>query len=396
MKIASRLANVSESATLAIAAKAKAMKAQGIDVINFGVGEPDFDTPPSIKAACKAALDAGKTKYTPASGIPELKAAICGWSKRLYNLDYSAKQCIVTCGGKHALANAFLALVEPGDKVLIPAPYWVSYPEQVKLAGGVPVILPTRLADGFRLNPAELRAALRGVRIFVLNTPNNPGGFAYTAEETKAIADVLAEFPDVTIFADEIYELLVYGGRKFVSLPALAPQLKDRTILFNGAAKTFSMTGWRIGWALGPADAIEAMGTVQSQMTSNPTTMAQWACIDALNAPPPEVEQMRAEFEVRGQLMAAGLNAITGVKCLAAEGAFYCFPDVSAHFGRTIDGRAITGSVSLAELLLEKAHVAVVPGEPFGADAHVRLSFACSRAQIQAGIERIGTLLAGR
>ncbi|MDD4889846.1 MAG: pyridoxal phosphate-dependent aminotransferase [Phycisphaerae bacterium] len=393
MKIASRLANVSESATLAIAAKAKAMKAQGIDVINFGVGEPDFDTPPAIKAACKAALDAGKTKYTPASGIPELKAAVCAWTKRLHNVDYSAKQCIITCGGKHALANAFLALVDPGDKVLIPAPYWVSYPEQVKLAGGVPVIVTATLADGFRLNPAALRAALKGVKIFVLNTPNNPGGFAYTTAETRAIADVLREFPDVIVFADEIYELLVYGGRKFVSLPAIAPELKDRTILFNGAAKTFSMTGWRIGWALGPVPVIEAMGAVQSQMTSNPTTMAQWATVEGLNNPPPEVEQMRAEFEIRGKLMADGLNAIPGVKCLSAEGAFYCFPDLSAHFGRTIDGQKITGSVSLAEALLEKAHVAVVPGEPFGADAHVRLSFACSRQQIQAGVERIAMLL---
>jgi aspartate aminotransferase len=379
MNIASRLAQISESATLAISARANAMKKQGVDVINFGVGEPDFPTPPAICAAAKAALDAGKTKYTPASGIPELKAAVCGWTKRLYNVEYSAKQAIITCGGKHALANAFLALLEPGDRVLIPAPYWVSYPEQVKLAGGVPVTLQTRLENGFRIDLAELRQALRGVRVFVLNTPNNPGGFAYTPEETRAIAGVLAEFPEVIVFADEIYELLVYGGRKFVSLAAIAPELKDRTVLFNGAAKTFSMTGWRIGWALGPVEVIEAMGTVQSQMTSNPTTMAQWAAVEALNNPPPEVEQMRAEFEVRGKLMADGLNAIPGVKCLAAEGAFYCFPDMSAHFGRTINGRKITGSVSLAEALLEFAHV--------------RLSFACSRQTIAAGLERIAKLL---
>lgn len=395
MKIASRLANVSESATLAIGAKAKAMKAQGIDVVNFTVGEPDFDTPPAIKQACKASLDKGQTKYTAATGIPELKTAVCGWMKRLYGVDYTAKETIITCGGKHALANAFLALVEPGDRVLIPAPYWVSYPEQAKLAGGVPVELQTRLEDGFRINLDQLRKALKtGIRIFVLNTPNNPGGFAYTTEETKAIADVLTDFPDTIVFADEIYELLVFGGKKFTSLAAIAPQLKDRTIVFSGAAKTFSMTGWRIGWALGPANVIEAMGTVQSQMTSNPTTMAQYATVDALNNVPTEVEQMRQEFEVRGKLMADALNAIPGVKCLNAEGAFYCFPDVSAHFGRTIEGKQITGSIALATLLLEKAHVAVVPGEPFGNDKHVRLSFACSRDAIAKGVDRIKKLLA--
>ncbi len=394
MRIASRLADISESATLAISSKAKALQAQGVSVVNFGAGEPDFDTPASIKAAAKAAMDAGKTKYTPASGIPELKAAVAAWSKRLYGLDYSARQAIITCGGKHALANAFLALLEPGDKVLIPAPYWVSYPEQVKLAGGVPVNLPTRAADGFRIDPDALRKALAGVRVFVLNTPNNPGGFAYTPEETRALADVLDEFPDLIVFSDEIYEKLVFGGRVFKSLPAVAPELKDRTILFNGAAKTFSMTGWRIGWSLGPESVIEAMGTVQSQMTSNPTTIAQWATVEALNNCPPEVEKMRAEFEIRGKLMADGLNAIDGVRCLEAQGAFYCFPDFSAHFGRTVQGKKLTGSVALAELLLDKAHVAVVPGEPFGADNHVRLSFACSRDIITTGLERIRQVLA--
>ncbi|MCG3179060.1 MAG: Aspartate aminotransferase [Phycisphaerae bacterium] len=394
MKIASRLAQIEESATLAISSKAKAMKAEGIDVVNFGAGEPDFDTPASIKAAAKKALDEGKTKYTPAAGIPELKKAVAGWMKRLYAVEVAPNQVIITVGGKHALANAFLALLEPGEKVLIPAPYWVSYPEQAKLAGGVPVILQTSAADGFRIKPDALRKALSaGVRILVLNTPSNPAGFAFSPAETRAIADVLADFPDTIIFADEIYEKLIFGGRKFESFLKVAPELAGRTIVFNGVAKTFSMTGWRIGWAIGPKDVIDAMGTVQSQMTSNPTSIAQWAAVEALNNPPDDVEAMRKEFEVRGQLMADGLNAIEGVKCLPAEGAFYLFPDVSAHYGRTLGGKKIGGSADFATVLLEKAHVAVVPGEPFGNDRHVRLSFACSRETIAKGLQRMKDLL---
>ena len=394
--LADRMSAVAESITLAVTAKANALKKAGVDVVGFGAGEPDFDTPDFIKEAAKAALDRGATKYTPTPCLPELKAAIAEKFSRENGLPYKPENVTVGAGGKHCLYMAFMAVVNPGDEVLIPAPYWVSYPEQAKLAGGVPVVVHGDEANGFKLTPQQLDAAITPkTKVLILNSPSNPAGHAYTPAELKALADVVAKHPNVVVFSDEIYEKLIYDGLQFVSFATLHPSLMDRTLTFNCHSKSFAMTGWRVGYVGGPKPTIDAMNKLQGQMTSHITSFVQPAAVAALTDPrgAESVEQMRQQFERRGHHMHQRLAALPHVTCVRPQGAFYCFPNVSAYYGKTIGGVKLDGAVGFAAALLEQAHVAVVPGTDSGFDTHVRLSFATSMENIDKGIDRIAAWL---
>ncbi|HLL90546.1 MAG TPA: pyridoxal phosphate-dependent aminotransferase [Tepidisphaeraceae bacterium] len=394
--IADRMNLVSESITLAVSAKANAMKKAGVDVVGFGAGEPDFDTPAFIKDAAKAALDKGQTKYTPTPCFPELKAAIAEKFQKENGLAYKPENITTGAGGKHCLYMAFMAVLDPGDEVLIPSPYWVSYPEQVKLAGGVPKVIRGEEANGFKITPRQLESAIGPkTKVLVLNSPSNPAGHAYTPEELKALADVVAKRPSLVVFSDEIYEKLVYDGLRFVSFATLVPGLIDQTLTFNCHSKSFAMTGWRIGYIGGPKPAIDAINKLQSQMTSHVTSFTQVPAQVALSDPRggESVEQMRVQFEKRGRHMWERLTALPDVKCVRPQGAFYCFPNVSAYFGKEANGVAITDAVSFSAALLEQAHVAVVPGNDSGFDTHVRLSFATSMEQIDKGLDRVAAFL---
>ncbi|HEX5244523.1 MAG TPA: pyridoxal phosphate-dependent aminotransferase [Tepidisphaeraceae bacterium] len=394
--LAERVSLVSESITLAVSAKANAMKKAGIDVVGFGAGEPDFDTPVFIKEAAKAALDKGQTKYTPTPCMPELKAAIAAKFNRENGLPYKPEQITTGAGGKHCLYMAFMAVVNPGDEVLIPSPYWVSYPEQVKLAGGMPKIIRGEQSNGFKIKPQQLERAIGPrTRVLVMNSPSNPAGHAYTPDELRVLAEVVAKHPEVVVFSDEIYEKLVYDGMKFVSFATLHPALLEQTLTFNCHSKSFAMTGWRVGYIGGPKPVIDAMNKLQSQMTSHITSFVQMAAATALNDPAgaQSIESMRLEFEKRGRHMWERLSALPKVTCVRPQGAFYCFPDVSAYFGKSVGETKITDAVSFAAALLEKAHVAVVPGNDSGFDTHVRLSFATSMQQIDKGLDRIADFL---
>jgi aspartate aminotransferase len=394
--LAERMKVVSESITLAVSAKANALKKAGVDVVGFGAGEPDFDTPGFIKEAAKAALDKGLTKYTPTPSIAELKQAIADKFNRENNLPYKPEQVTVGAGGKHCLYMAFMAVLNPGDEVIIPAPFWVSYPEQVKLAGGVPKIVHGDEKSGFRITPQQLEAAITPrTKVFIINSPSNPAGHMYSPAEQKALAEVIARHPQVIVFSDEIYEKLVYDGNQFVSFATLHPSLIERTLTFNCHSKSFAMTGWRIGYVGGPKPAIDAMNKLQGQMTSHITSFCQPAAATALTDPrgAESVEQMRKQFEKRGRHMWERLSALPKVTCVRPQGAFYCFPNVGAYFGKKAGGAEITDAVSFAAALLEQNHVAVVPGNDSGFDTHVRLSFATSMEQIDKGIDRIGEFL---
>jgi aspartate aminotransferase len=396
IQLADRMQLVSESITLAVSAKANALRKAGVDVVGFGAGEPDFDTPDFIKQAARAALDKGLTKYTPTPCIPELKAAIAEKFNRENGLPYKPENITTGAGGKHCLYMAFMAVLNPGDEVIIPSPYWVSYPEQVKLAGGVNRYIEGREANGFKITPAQLEAAITPrTRVLILNSPSNPGGHAYTPEELKALADVVVKHPDLVVFSDEIYEKLVYDGLKFISFAALDPKLVDQTLTFNCHSKSFSMTGWRIGYIGGPRPVIDAINKLQSQMTSHITSFTQPAAITALTDPQgaQSVEMMRQEFEKRGRHMWQRLNDLPGINCVRPQGAFYCFPNISAAFGRQAGATKITDAVSFSAALLEQNHVAVVPGNDSGFENHVRLSFATSMANIDKGLDRIGEFL---
>jgi aspartate aminotransferase len=394
--LAERMKLVSESITLAVSARANAMKKAGIDVVGFGAGEPDFDTPAFIKEAAKAALDKGMTKYTPTPCIPELREAIAKKFNTENGLPYQPDQITTGSGGKHCLYMAFMALLNPGDEVIIPTPYWVSYPEQVKLAAGTSVFVRGEQANGFKITPAQLEKAITPkTRVLILNSPSNPGGHAYFREELKSLADVVVKHPHVVVFADEIYEKLVYDGLKSVSFATLHPNLLERTLTFNCHSKSFAMTGWRIGYIGGPKPVIDAINKLQSQMTSHITSFVQFAAVAALTDPrgPESIEQMRRQFEKRGKHMWERLTALPKITCVRPQGAFYAFPDVSAHFGKSIAGKKITDAVAFAAALLEQNHVAVVPGNDSGFETHVRLSFATSMEQIDKGIDRIGDFL---
>ena len=389
MKVSKRAQSVPPSATLAVDAKAKQLKAQGIDVIGFGAGEPDFDTPDYIKEAAIKAMKAGKTKYTPASGTIEIKKAIAEKLKRENGLNYTPEQVIVNIGAKHSIYEAMQAVLDEGDEVILPTPFWVTYPECIQLAGAVTKVVQTDKNNQYKITPEQLKNAItKKTALFVLNSPNNPGGFMYSPQEQAALAKVL-EGTDIMVLSDEIYERLVYGDNKFVSFASVSQDAFNRTLTVNGFSKAYSMTGWRLGYTAGPLDVIKAMDRLQSHMTSNPVTFTMDAAIASFNDADNFVEMMRKEFEKRGKYMAERLNAMKGVKCPEPTGAFYCFPDVSSHFGRTIGNVKINGSMDFASALLEQANVAVVPGMPFGCDANVRLSFATSMELIKKGLDRI-------
>ena len=394
MMLSQRISAVGTSATIAITARARQLQAEGIDIVSFGAGEPDFDTPQFIKDAAKAALDAGDTKYIPRSA-EALKQAIADKLARENGVTVDPSQVLVTFGGKNALYLAFQAVIDPGDAALIPGPYWVSYPEMVKLASGRPVVLHASAEDGFKITPDQVLDAADQAKVLVLNSPSNPTGVTYSPAELQAIADAVMQ-TDLIVFADEIYEKLVYGDTRFVSFATLADGLAERTIIFNGLAKTFSMTGWRLGWAAGPKDIIDAMARLMSHSTTNPVSFAQAGALAAYTSPQAAetVETMRQEFERRRGHMSARLNAIQGVNCVEPTGAFYCFPDVSAHYGRTLGGIEVTNSLTFAKAAIESANVALVSGAPFGEDRCVRLSFATNMATIDKGLDRIEKLLA--
>jgi aspartate aminotransferase len=391
MKVSERAQAIPPSATLAVTSRAKELKAKGVDIVDFGAGEPDFDTPDFIKEAAIKALLAGKTKYTAEAGIVELRTAIAAKLEKENGLKYTPEQVIVNIGGKHSVYEAMQATLDPGDEVILPVPYWVTYPEAIKLAGAVPKIIQTNKKNSYKVTPAQLKKTItKKTSMLVLNSPSNPGGFTYTPEELKAIAKVL-EGTQVMVLSDEIYERLIYGDTKFVSFAAVSEDAYDRTLTLNGLSKTYSMTGWRLGYVAGPLEVIRAMGRLQSHTTSNAVTFAQYAAVAALTDPAAgeTIEKMRMEFERRAKYMAERLNNIKGVECNEPTGAFYCFPDVSSHYGRVISGMEISGSMDFAKALLEQANVALVPGLPFGCDENVRLSFACSIEQITKGLDRL-------
>ena len=389
MKVSKKAQSVPPSATIAVTTRAKEMKAAGIDVVGFAAGEPDFDTPDFIKEAAIEAMKAGKTGYTATPGTVELRQAICDKLLKENGLTYTTDQIVVNIGAKHSVYESMQAVLDEGDEVILPTPFWVTYPETVKLAGAIAKIVETKKENSYKLTADELKAAITDkTALLVLNSPNNPGGFTYTPEELMELAKVL-EGTDVMVISDEIYERLIYGDTKFVSFASLSEDAYNRTLTINGLSKAFAMTGWRLGYTAGPVDAIKAMGRLQSHMTQNPVTFVQSAAIAALTDTTGAVETMRVEFEKRGVYLADRLNAIEGVTCHQPTGAFYCFPDVSAHYGRTIGGVEITDSMAFAKTLLEQSNVAVVPGAPFGCPANVRLSFATSMEQIAEGLDRI-------
>jgi aspartate aminotransferase len=386
--LADRIKELAPSPTLAIQARAKAMRGQGIDVISFGAGEPDFDTPERIKEAAIRAMQQGQTKYTDAGGILELREAVCRKFNRDNGLDYEPGEVLISCGAKHTLYNLAVALLNPGDEVLIPAPYWVSYPEQVKLVGGVPRAVPTEEAGGFQVDAGRLREAVTPrTRAIVVNSPNNPTGAVFPSSVLRAVAELALE-QDLLVISDECYEVLTYEGRH-VSIASLGPEIKARTLVVNTCSKAYAMTGWRIGYAAGPRALIRAMADVQSQVTSNPSSIGQWAAVEALAGPQDEVLKMAGEFEQRRRVMIAGLNALPGLSCVTPGGAFYAFPNVSGLFGRGWQGRPLAGSMDVTAFLLEAARVAVVPGLDFGSDAHIRLSYATGLTTIREGLSRM-------
>jgi aspartate aminotransferase len=393
-RLSARVAAITESATLAVDAKAKALKAAGEPVIGFGAGEPDFPTPPHIvEAAVVACGDPRNHRYTPAGGLPELKEAIVAKTQRDSGYEVSAKQVLVTNGGKQAVYNAFTALLNPGDEVLLPAPYWTTYPEPIALAGATSVVLPTDESSGFRVSIDQLEAAVRpSTKALLFVSPSNPTGAVYPEAEVRAIGEWAAEH-DLWVVTDEIYEHLTFGGHRFSSIATLVPELADRCVVLNGVAKTYAMTGWRVGWMIGPPDLVKAATNLQSHSTSNVANVSQRAALAAVVGDLGAVVEMRNAFERRGSTMHRMLNEIPGVSCMAPQGAFYAFPSFAETLGREVGGRLATTTVELAEIVLDQAKVAIVPGEAFGAPGYARLSFALGDDDLVEGLSRIGELL---
>jgi len=394
MNISTRARNLVPSATLAIGAKARQMQADGIDVIGFAQGEPDFDTPDHIKEAAIQAARDGFTKYTATGGINELKDAVAAKLKRDNGLNYTRNQVLISCGGKHSLYNVFQALLNPGDEVIIPAPYWVSFPEQVKLCEAKPVIVHTSEAQGFRLNRQVLEPAVTArTKLVVLNSPSNPTGAALSRAELQGIAALAVE-RGFGIVSDETYEALVYDGYQHVSIASLGDAVYAHTIVVNSMSKAYAMTGWRLGYAAGPAEIIKAMDGLQGQMTSNPTSFAQRGAVVALTGSQEPTHRMREEFAKRRRYIVDRLNAMPNIRCHSPEGAFYVFPNVSALYGKRSGNTAITNSTEFTTFLLEAARIAVVPGVEFGNDNHVRISYATSMANIEKGMNRMAEAVA--
>ena len=393
MDLARRVKGIKPSPTLAITAKAKQMKADGVDVVGFGAGEPDFDTPENVKAAAIKALNDGFTKYTPVPGTNDARDAIIGKLKRDQGLDYDRSQIIISCGAKHTLFNIAQALFQEGDEIIVPAPYWVSYPAQIILAGAEPVIVETREENGFTVTMDDLeKSSSNRTRALILNSPSNPTGAAYDRGKLEEIA-AFAREKDILVISDEIYEKLVYDDFRFTSIAEL-PGMKERTVLVNGLSKAYAMTGWRIGYAAGPVDLVAAMTKIQSQSTSNPTSFALPATAEALNGPQDFVETMRVEFDKRRRYIVDRLNRMDSVTCFTPLGAFYAFPNFSGLYGRSFKGKEIRNSTDLADYLLDEAKVAIVPGIAFGADDCARLSYASSMENITKGLDRIEAAIA--
>lgn len=387
--LSERAQAIGPSPTLGLTAKAKAMQAEGISTISFAAGEPDFDTPEHIKEEAKRALDQGFTKYTPASGIPELKEAICEKFRKDNGLEYEPSQIIVSCGAKYCIYGALQALCEKGDEVILPAPYWVSFPEMIKIAGATPVIVETTEENGFKITPEVLSKHITSkTKLLILNSPNNPTGAVYSKEELERIAEIVTE-RGIWVIADEIYEKIIYDELRHGSIASLNPRIKDLTIVVNGVSKTYSMTGWRIGYAAGNREVIGAMSNLQGHSTSNPDSIAQRAAVAALTGSQESVRQMVAEFKRRRDDMVKRLNQIPGFSCPLPPGAFYAFPNISGILGKTFQAQVIENSTQLATLILDEAKVAVIPGSPFGADNYLRLSYATSMDNIVEGLNRI-------
>ena len=387
--LSKRASGLKPSPTLAISAKAKAMQAQGIKVISFGAGEPDFDTPENIKRAAVKAIQEGFTKYTPAGGIVELKDAIITKFQRDNHLTYKRSQIIVSCGGKHSFYNLAQALFDTGDEVIVPAPYWVSYPPMIALAEGTPVILETKEENGFKVTPEDLKKKITlQTKALIINSPSNPTGSAYTKEELEKIAEI-AISRNLFVISDDIYDKIVYDGFQFVSIASFNEEIKNRTIIVHGVAKTYAMTGWRIGYTAGPEEIISAMDNIQSQSTSNPNSIAQKASIEALMGPQDEVNKMVKAFAERRRYIVDRLNRIPGTTCYNPAGAFYVFPNFSSYYSKSYQGKKMANSTGLADFFLDVARVAVVPGVEFGADKFERLSFATSMEDIREGVDRI-------
>jgi aspartate aminotransferase len=387
--LSNRAKGLKPSPTLAINAKAKSMQAQGIHVISFGAGEPDFDTPENIKQAAKKALDEGFTKYTPVGGIDELKDAIITKFQRDSGLTYKRSEILVSCGGKHSFYNLAQAIFDQGDEVIVPAPYWVSYPPMVALANASPVIVETTEKNEFKITPEDLKKAITPkTKALIINSPSNPTGSAYTKKELEKIAEI-AISKNFFVISDEIYEKIVYDGFEFTSIVSLSEDMKKRTIIVHGVAKTYAMTGWRIGYTAGSEEIISAMNNIQSQSTSNPTSIAQKASVEALIGPQDEVRKMVNAFGQRRNYIVDRLNKMPGVSCYKPVGAFYVFPNFSSYYGKSYQGKKIFNSTNLADFFLDVARVAVVPGIEFGADPFERLSYATSMEDIREGLDRI-------
>ena len=393
MELSRKALQVSASPTLAIDAKFKAMKAEGIDVIGFGCGEPDFDTPDNIKAAAIKAIEEGQTKYTPASGTLALKQAICDKLKRDNGLDYKPSNIVVSNGAKHSLLNAFNAIINPGDEIIVPAPYWVSYTEMIKMADGVPVIIETKEEDDFKFTAQQLRDAITPkTKALVLNSPSNPTGMLYGEAELREIAEIAVE-NDIFVVADEIYEKLIYDGKQHVSIASFNEEIKDRTIIINGVSKSYAMTGWRIGFTAANEAVTKAMANMQSHAASNPSSISQAAALEAYNGEQETVEEMRKVFEERRNYMVDRINSIAGVSCRKPEGAFYVMMNIKEVFGREICGKVINSSDDFCEVLLENSLVALVPGSGFGIEGYVRWSYATSMENIEKGLDRLEEFL---
>nr|WP_245529485.1 pyridoxal phosphate-dependent aminotransferase [Desulfobulbus propionicus] len=392
--LAERVLQVAPSPTLAVNAKAKALRAAGADILNFSVGEPDLPTPAHVCEAGKQAIDDGYTRYTPVAGIVELREAVCAKLQNDQGWDYAPDQVQVSCGGKHGLYNIFQAILNPGDEVLIPAPYWVSYPPMVQLAGGTPVIVPLKEENNFDFDPATLaRYATPKTKAIVLNSPSNPTGAVFSLESLVAVAKMARDHGWLVI-TDDMYEELYYAEGKVPHILHADPQLKDQVVLSNGVSKSFAMTGWRIGWSVGPIEVIKAMNKIQSQSTSNPAAPSQYAALAALTGPQDFPRLLREAFIPRRAYFVKALESIPGVSCVTPMGAFYVFPNFSAYYGKSFKGQVIDGSVALADYFLGEAKVASVPGAAFGADAFIRFSFATSMERIEKGMERIKQALA--
>ena len=395
LTLSSRVQQIKPSPTLAITAKAKALQAEGVDVVNFGAGEPDFDTPENIKEAGIKAIRDGFTNYTPVPGIPQLRQAIAAKLKRENQLDYMENEIVVSCGGKHSFYNLAQALLDPGDEVIVPAPYWVSYPPMVSLAGGVPVILETSEDNGFKLSPERLKVAItEKTRAVIINSPSNPTGAAYSWEELQALAEVVVQ-NDILLISDAIYEHIIYDGFVQRSPAEISPAVKKRCVILNGVSKSYSMTGWRIGFTAGPEPLIAAMTKIQSQSTSNPTSISQMAAVEAYNGPQDYVVNVLVDFAERRAYIVKALNEIPGISCFNPQGAFYAFPSVKGLLGKSCKGREIDSSLTLCELLLDEAKIAAVPGEAFGAPGYLRLSYATSMDNITKGIRRLAEFVKG-